>query len=167
VKKGTTKKAAGRAELTRADRLRSEISAAIVDIDEEGLVFLLEQANVLLHNARVEELEQKRAERGDDEVASAARPTAPVAAFEESSDGKVFFLVVGKERKALSRAEAQQVVKICHDAPGAREAAARLYAVFSRERRDILSDGGIGSASSPMLVALAEAVRARLRPRQA
>ena len=50
-------------ELTRRDRLRAEIAAALEGIDEEGLVFLLDQANTLLHNARVEELHRKRGSR--------------------------------------------------------------------------------------------------------
>jgi hypothetical protein len=169
VKKGTAKKTSRGGELTRRDRLRAEISAALEDIDEEGLVFILEQANVLLHNARVEELERKRRARGDEGAAADApqAPKAPAAGVEESADRKTYFLVLGKERKVLSRAEMQQVAKICHDAPTTADAATRLHAVFSRERRDILMDAGIGSASSPLLVALADAVRARVRPSEA
>jgi hypothetical protein len=166
VKKKTK---APQGELTRRDRLREEIAAALEGIDEEGLVFLLEQANVLLHNARVEELDQKRrsrkgAKRGEAEPEARGGP--PVA-VEESGDRKAFFVILGKERKVLSLEEMQQVVRICHDAASTAEAATRLYTVFARERRDILMDAGIGSARHPLLAALAETVKARYRPRGA
>jgi hypothetical protein len=165
--KKKTKAVAG--ELTRAGRLRSEIAAALEGIEEEGLVFLLDQANTLLHNARVEELERKRKSRkgSEDEAAEPAAPRTPAVAVEESKDRKAFFVTLGNERKVLSLPEMQQVVRICHDAPSAAEAATRLYTVFSRERRDILADAGIGSARHPLLAALVDAVKARYRPRGA
>lgn len=155
------------AELTRADRLRAEIAAALEGIDEEGLVFLLDQANTLLHNARVEELERKRKARGveEGEEAGPAAARAPAVAVEESKDRKAFFVTLGNQRKVLSLAEMQQVVRICHDAPSPEEAATRVYTVFSRERRDILADAGIASARHPLLAALVAAVKARYRPR--
>ena len=154
-------------ELTRRDRLRAEIAAALEGIDEEGLVFLLDQANTLLHNARVEELHRKRGSRAgaSDGKAGSGAPSSPEVTVEESGDRKAFFVTLGPARKIFALDEMQQVVRICHDAPTTAEAATRLYTVFAKERRDILADAGIGSARHPLLSALVQIVKARYRPR--
>jgi hypothetical protein len=161
------KTATPRGELTRRDRLQAELQAALEGVDEEGLVFLLEQANALLHNARVDELERKRKARklAAGPVEEPQAPAGPDVTVEEAPDRKAFFVTLGKARKILSLEEMQQVVRICHGAESPPEAARRLYAVFSRERRDILMDAGIGAARSPLLVALAQVVKARYRPK--
>lgn len=162
VKQTATKKTpAPRGELTRRDTLQAELVAALDGLDEEGLLFLLEQANVLLHNARVDELQSKRKARKPAESGAAE----PEVAVEESADRKAFFITLGEVRKILSLQEMQQVVRICHGAGSVPEAARRLYTVFSRERRDILMDAGIDAARSPLLVALAQVVTARYRPK--
>jgi hypothetical protein len=148
-------------KLTGRDKLLDELAAAARDIDEEGLVFLIEQANVLLHNARVRELEEKRSAAQPASPAPPSARKAPSASIDTSADGKAFFLVLGDVRKSLSRAELNQILGICHASPDALEAARRLYTHLGRERRDILVDASIGGATSPLLVALAEHARAR------
>jgi hypothetical protein len=158
-----------RGNLTGRERLVGEIIAALEHIDEEGLVFLLEQANVLLHNARVEELDLKRRRKGPagDGTIQPETQRGPAVAVEESPDRKAFFLTLGTARKVLSLEEMRQVVRICHAAESEKEAARRLYAVLQRERRDILMDGGIEGAGSPLLGALVATLKARYRPKEA
>ena len=150
--------------LTRRDKLLEELQAAARDIDEEGLVFLIDQANILLHNARVRELEEKRAAEPPSDTpraGTAARVRAVHAGLDQAADGKAFFLVLGDQRKSLSRAELNAILGICHTAPDTAEAARRLYAHLGRERRDILADAGITGASSALLAALVEHIRGR------
>ena len=166
MKKGGGSKQRGGGELTRRDRLEAELREAAGRIDEEGLVFLLEQANVLIHNARVEELRRKRSDSEEAEADAGAQLRAPAreaASMEVGADGKTVFITLGTARKVLSAAEAELVVRVCRAAEAEAEASRRLYALFARERRDILSDAGIASAQSPLLGALYRAVMKRSR----
>jgi hypothetical protein len=158
-------------------RLLKDLTAAIRQIDEEGLLFLLRQANVLIHNARVdvlnreaEELEKKAAKtRGSGAAASVSSRglrmagSAPYAAVEESPDGKVIFLVLGKSRKVMNVEEIKQLVRICYGAETKSDAQRQLFNVLARERKDVLVDAGIGAPASPILEALFHALREKYR----
>ncbi len=145
-------------------RLRKELSEAISQIDEEGLLFLLRQANVIIHNARVEALdrEEKEMEAKGRKASTphAARSVSSThAAVEESPDGKVVFLELGKQRKVMSLDEIKQLVRICYGADSKSDALRQMFAVFARERKDILVDAGIGSPAHPLMDALFRVVR--------
>ena len=166
-------------------RLEGELIEAIRELDEEGLLFLLQQAQILVHNTRVDrlnrerqELEEKRttpAGRGrtaarsarDRAAADQAAPGGETAGaavqIDEAENRKSFFLALGGVRKALSLQEMQRVVKICYTADSKSAAIRQLYTLFSRERGDILADARIGGPSSPVLDALFCAVRAKYR----
>ena len=162
-------------------RLEGELIEAIGQLDEEGLLFLLQQAQILVHNAQVDrinremqELQERRSRSGGRgkgapaspaERAGAEQPAAGRAAvrIDEADNRKSFFLDFAGVRKALSLQEMQRVVKICYSAESKSAALRQLYTVFSRERGDILADARIGGASSPLLEALFYAVREKYR----
>ena len=129
-------------------RLEKELTEAIKQIDEEGLIFLIQQAQVLIHNAGVDrlnreivELEQKKQKRGkgraEPRKAGAGGRTASVG-IEESDNGKAFFLSLGGTRKVMNLEEMRRLVRICYAAESKTDALKQLYTVFARERGDIL-----------------------------
>ena len=73
---------------TQRARLEKELSEAIKQVDEEGLIFLIQQAQVLIHNVQVDkinreivELEQKKLKSGPQAssvAATAGRPQEPI-----------------------------------------------------------------------------------------
>lgn len=146
-------------------KLEKELKDAIKEVDEEGLLFLLQQADVLIHNARVDRLNKVAQEiRGSRKSAGPARAAAPAGVeIEESEGGKVFFLTLGQSRKVLNLDEMKRIIRICYAAESKSEALRQLYTVFQRERRDILSDARIGSAQHPLLNSLFSAVRERFK----
>jgi len=145
-------------------RLREELQEAIADIDERGLLFLLEQARILVHNAHVEHL-QKEA----DILAAGARTEGTESAgpvrVEPSEDGETFFLVLGSTRKVLSRQELRSIARICHGAESEAEAAERIHRYLARERGDVLLDAEIRSPAHPLLTTLYHEVRSTYRPK--
>ncbi len=148
----------------RRAKLEKELKDAIKEVDEEGLLFLLQQADVLIHNARVDRLNRVAQEiRGSKKAAAPAPVAATGVDIEESEGGKVFFLTLGKSRKVLNLEEMKRIVRICYAAESKSEALRQLYTVFQRERRDILSDARIGSAQHPLLGELFSAVRGRFK----
>jgi hypothetical protein len=143
-------------------KLEKEIREAIREIDEEGLLFLLRQAQVIIHNARVDRMNAtaRTAGRSPAEPEEEARP--PVS-IEDEKDGKAIFLTFGPARKVLTREEMMRIVRICYAAESKSEALRRLFTTLAKERKDILADARVGSPDNPLLGELFAAVRARYR----
>ncbi|MGA2614114.1 MAG: hypothetical protein ABSG38_11755 [Spirochaetia bacterium] len=155
------KKAAKKTVDQRRAKLEKELREAIKEVDEEGLLFLLQQAGVLIHNARVERINKVASEIRGSRKASA--PQAAGVEIEESDGGKVFFLTIGQSRKVLNLEELKRLVRICYAAETKSDALRQLYTVLSRERRDILSDAHIGGPQSPLIDGLFQAIRAKFK----
>jgi hypothetical protein len=147
-----------RAGAIRAGMLK-ELRQAVEEVDEEGLLFLLRQAQVLIHNARVEKLNREGAARKAGSPAAARRAERPAGAVQIEEKGTSIFLTIGEARKVMTRDEMKRLVRICYGAESKSEALRQLYAVLARERNDILFDARIGNAASSLLEALFRAVR--------
>ena len=147
----------------RRAKLEKELRDAIKEVDEEGLLFLLEQAGVLIHNARVERINKVAGEiRGSRKKAGKPAPAAGVE-IEEAEGGKVFFITLGQTRKVFNLEEMRRIIRICYAAESKTDALRQLFTVFERERRDVLLDAHIGNAQSPLLNALFSAVREKYK----
>lgn len=145
-------------------KLEKELRDAVKEIDQEGLLFLLRQAQVLIYNARVDRINQEETKlKGGKPLTTSgareARAAAPGVSIEESDDGKTIFLTLGKARKVLAPEEMRQIVRICYAAETKSEALRQLFTVLARERKDILADAMIGNPDNPLLVALFTTVR--------
>ena len=174
MKKAGTRGAAGKKqpggaakESPQRARLLKSLRAAIENVDEEGLLFLLRQTQVLIRNAEVDRLnwEAEELEKKTKKKSPAARTPASSthAAVEESGDGKAIFLVLGDTRKVMTVGEIKQLVRICWGAETKSDALRQLFTVFARERKDVLIDAGIGGPQSPLLESLFRAIRATYR----
>lgn len=166
-KKSTAKKAApppggGNAALVK------ELASLLPDIREDGLRWLINQAQVLLHNQQVQkvnlELEKlqslERRQRG-----RAASSEAPARGggvdIEENATGNSFIVVLSPARKFLDREEMRGLVKLCQAADSPEQAGPRLFRWLSENRRDILLDAGVSAKNDSRLVALSGLVRRR------
>ena len=148
-------------------RLLKSLQTAIQNVDEEGLLFLLRQTQVLIRNAEVDRLNweaEELAKKGKKKAPAARTPASSThAAVEESSDGKAIFLVLGNTRKVMTVGEIKQLVRICWGAETKSDALRQMFTVFTRERKDVLIDAGIGAPQSPLLESLFHAIRANYR----
>jgi len=156
-----SKKTAKKGDDNRA-KLERELRSAIAEIDAKGLLFLLRQAQVLIHNARVESIEAQTTQ-GDSPAAhtgTASVSRSEPVTIEDTQGGKAIFLAIGGTRKVLTRDEMKRLVRICYGAETKSEALRQLFTVLVKERKDILSDAMIGSPDSPLLRELFSAVRA-------
>lgn len=151
-------------------RLRAMLSEASDQIDEEGLLFLLRQANVLIHNQKVDEVNRELAELSSEPARSAAgkagtsrKRAASVVSIDDSGNRSAIFITLGAARKVLNLAELKQLVRICYAAETKTDALRQLYTVLARERADILNDAGIGNPASPLLEGLFDALRRKYR----
>ena len=157
----TKKPAVGR------EKLEKELREAIREVDEEGLLFLLRQAQVLIHNTRVQSINRDTKKGGGKATPPAARGAArqrsTVVSIEDPKDGKAIFLNIGDARKVLTAEEMQRIVRICYAAETKSEALRQLFTVLAKERKDILADAFIGNPDNPLLEALFTTVRATYR----
>ena len=145
-------------------KLEKELKEAIQEVDEEGLLFLLRQAQTLISNARVERINQeeqklKGARKPGGGREPVQRDTRSAVSIEESDGGKTIFLNIGKARKVLTPEEMRRIVRICYAAETKSEALRQLFTVLARERKDILADALIGNPDNPLLEALFTVVR--------
>jgi hypothetical protein len=170
-KRGKPKEGEG----TQRSRLLGELEELLEAVDDEGLLFLVEQATILAHNARVDrlnreldELRQKQAAGATEARAREGEPRAEAApvSIQESEDGKVFILVLGGARKVMSREEMGRIVRVCHSAPDEQAGARQLHTVLLRERRDIIADAKVSGPASPLLAALYRELCSRYRPKE-
>lgn len=138
------------------DELLKELRKLIKDIPVEGLIFLVEQANKLVYNKRVEEINAMQAKLN--KKSSKSSKTAkkqPVKrcsiSIERGAFNRSFILIVGNTRKTVTEDEMVKLVRICHTANNAAEGSSRLYNRFKHERDDILLDTGINNKDDKCL----------------
>jgi hypothetical protein len=145
-------------------RIEKELKDALTELDEEGLLFLLRQAQVLIHNARIDRLGKETRKAGAPPPAKRTRePDRAAVAIEQSEGGKTIFLTIGRTRKVLTPEEMKRLVRICYAAETKSEALRQLFTVMARERKDILADAMIGNPDNPLLVALFTTIRETYR----
>ncbi len=138
------------------DKLLKELRKLIKDIPGEGLIFLIEQANKLVYNKRVEELNAMQAKinkkSGSNSKTTKKQPVQRcTVSVERGSFNRSFILIIGTTRKTVTEDEMVKLVRICHVADNAEDASGRLYNRLKHERDDILLDAGIGSKNDKCL----------------
>lgn len=147
------------------DEMLKELRKLIKDIPEEGLIFLIDQANKLVYNKRVEDLNVLQAKRNKKSSSkSKATKKQPIKrctiSVERGSFNKSFILIIGNTRKSVTEDEMVKLVRICHIAENADDASARLYNRLKHERDDILLDAGIGSKNDKCLAEIYKYLKA-------
>jgi len=140
---------------TRVELLK-EIRKLIKDIPDEGLIFLIEQANKLAYNKRVEDLnalQAKISKKSTSKAKHAEKKSAKECSVsvERGSFNRSFILIIGTTRKIVTEDEMVKLVRICHSSKNATEASSRLYNRLKHERDDILLDAGISGKDDKYL----------------
>ena len=145
------------------DVLLKELRSLIKEIDEEGLQFLIEQANVLIYNAKVEELNARREEaahkkrdtgkNGKSRSAKENKDTDETGSqvyFEAGKHSGGFLMDIDGNRFVMDQEEVMSLVSIAQKAPSRIEAQRRLYRWIEGHRDDILLDVDLPPAGKRM-----------------
>jgi hypothetical protein len=176
-------KAKGRGATRGAgDKLRKELLALIDQVDTEGLVFLIRQAQTIIHNLQVERinaeiggLNQERARALEKASRGAASPAGGVRAagseagvqaveIEEGAGRTTFIVAIGNVRKSFGLDEMRALARVAHAASDDADGAQRLYTWLKRNRGDVLTEIGARTAAHPALVLVHRAVKSRYKP---
>ena len=147
------------------EELQKELRKLIKEVPEEGLIFLIEQANKLVYNKRVEELNAMQAKinkkSGSKSKTTKKQPVQRCTiSVERGSFNRGFILIIGNTRKTVTEDEMVKLVRICHIAENADDAATRLYNRLKHERDDILLDTGISSKNDKCLAEIYKYLKA-------
>ena len=145
-------------------RLEKELTDLVPEIMEEGLLFLIKQANTIIHNQRAVKLNKEINELNSRKPSVVLDPALGQELFNieinRSKDGKTYHFIVNGRKHFFDVQETQKVVALCYK-PETKSAALRfLYEFFINERDEILLEHEIKSAKSPFFEILFREVRA-------
>lgn len=143
--------------------IQNNIKKIMKELDENSLMFLLEQAQILKHNMEVERINQEILEsrKISENVSSTSKSPADSIKIIADNDGKNFILEINNNRKFLTREEFRKIVEICYNGTEV-----HLYNWLYRERKDILIDAGIRTKSSGLLTKIISLVKSKYKLKQ-
>ncbi len=144
-------------------KLAKELKGLIDEIPEEGLQFLIDQANTLIYNMKVDEVnraaerlqesrkksaEVKASPKGAGGKTKASGKTGadeePLVWVEQGSKRSSMFLVINNTRKIMDPDEEMlPLVRIAHTAKSKQAGKGQLFRWLDRERDDVVIDAGL------------------------
>jgi len=153
--------------------LAKELKSLIPKLDEEGLAFLVKQAQVHLYNMQVDALNQtiiKDVQRKNataakaKKTASAAKPAAKSGKkrffdIKISPSGSGYHLLCNTQWVSFTAKEISAMAKIALGQGSDTEIAGRLYTWLSRERGDLLNTASIANKFDEKLISLGTLLR--------
>lgn len=160
----TAKKTTSKTDSKKSVLLK-ELRSLIKDIDEEGLFYLIEQANVLKYNMQVDKINNELAKVSSQQKQVTKNKSQSVSKeVMITGDAKHddFMLQIGNQRKVLTLDEMRAITKIAHGGT-LLEASGRLYNWFKRERSDILMDCGIRTVKDSVLSDIVTLIKSKYK----
>ena len=133
-----------------SETLISELNSLALQLDNESLAYLVEQAKVHLYNMQVDEHNRAilaeaekstlgKAGKAGKTAAGMVRSSAAVFTIKGTESGSSFYLHYKNDDIMFSRAEMTHIVKIVNGPGTDLEIRERLFNCFARERRDFFS----------------------------
>ena len=161
----TKKKPAAKRRAAAKSLALEELLALLPELDEEGIVFLLEQAKVHRYNMEAERLNALAEKLRPVQPGGAAQAQASVLRIERSADGSTYHIVAGGDWKMFTAEEMAALVRITRCGEGEEEISRRLRAWFARERRDVYLDLGLDGPSIGLSKDIGKLILATFPPR--
>jgi len=147
----TKSRGSTRSGSSSSSALVKEINGLMEQMEEAGLNFLKQQAEVILYTTQFEEARQKTMKALADFRATQPAPVAPDEVAIKQTGENSFVITANGRRVFFNRTEMRELTRICHASADGSDAAPRLYRWFERERKDFLIDTGIGNSRNPAL----------------
>jgi hypothetical protein len=147
------KKAAGAVKKpAKQSALAKELQALIPRLDEEGLAFLIEQAEIHLYNMQVEELNDTISRSKERQAAPKKQsPVSQEISLKASEEGSSYYLVYKGDWIMFSKAEIIQLVNIISAKGTDLEIRERFFNWLKNERRDVLVAMSVKDKFDPRL----------------
>ena len=156
--------AAAKKEPSERDKLLKELRSLIKEVDEEGLAFLIQQARVIQHNMKIDEL-NREAEKLHQKKTGARPGKEAGVSIERGSFGRSYILVINNQRKIIDQEEILSLAEIARSAKTENTALDRLYRWIEANRDDILLDAAI-EPKDGNLRALYSTLKTQFKPKK-
>ena len=136
--------------------LLKELRGLIREIESEGLLFLIKQANTLIYNQRVDRLNRETDLKRREQPEKREQPAVEQGEIriERGAFGRSFILDIRSMRKTFAEPEMLGMVKAARAASDEGDGAARIYRWLKRNRDDVLLDTGITGPREQILTEL-------------
>ena len=147
------------------ESLAKELRSLIPKLDEEGLAFLVEQAQIHLYNLQVDALNKtlrKSQERAASKKTGSPGKPDKAEGFSEikaSESGASYYIVYKGDWIMFSKEELQKLLTIAGSKGTDVEIKERLFNWFARERTDLLRSAAIANKFDNKLKSLAGLLR--------
>ena len=138
--------------------LIDKIQDFLLKLDRESLIFLKDQASVLLYNKEIREknslLQEQQNSEGKKPIKEFEEQTetAPIVYFEQLKNGKFFNLYIQDAQLFMDKQEIRAILKIAKATESPEAGSIRLFNWFKKERKDVLVDGHISNSGHPALL---------------
>lgn len=157
--------------ITAKQRLEKELISLLKDIDEEGLLFLLKQAQIITHNLQVDKINKdlENIQKKEQKIISSSMSPENASLFfdvEGSNDNSSFIFVTSLSRKIFILEEMRSIVNICHSAIDNIDAAKGLYRWFYNNRKDFIVENRIGNEKHPYLEVIYKHIIKNYKPKK-
>ena len=142
------------AENSNKKNLIKQLTGLLKNIDEDGISFLIKQAQVLIYNKKVEKHNEDI--KNGVKITIKKPPFSDKASMEikEADDGSSFIFIINRTRKFFTLQEMRIIVNMCHDSGNEKEASRRLFTWFKKNRSDALNDIGIETSTDPAIATI-------------
>ncbi len=131
------------------DDMIKQLTAILNDLNEEGLLFLIRQAQILQYNIHVDKVnEQKAGSSTKQEPPQYDKFSMEIV---EGENNRHFILVINNARNFFTLDEMKKIVKLCHVSSDSKDASGRLHQWFSKFRKDVIIDTKITGVNDPAL----------------
>jgi len=148
---------------SRRDELVSEINALLPELEDSSLVFLKQQAEVLLVKAR--KVKARQALRQYQQHGGPVAQDVGDVYVEQNEQG-FFHIVARGARVFFNRDELREITAICWKAENKRAGMRGMYRWFDKERSDFLNDTSIRSPADPVFERLYDEIRSKYKLRK-
>lgn len=145
---------------SRRDELVSEINALLPELEDSSLVFLKQQAEVLLVKAR--KVKARQALRKYQQQGGPVAQDIGDVHIEQNEQG-FFHIVARGARVFFNRDELREITAICWKAENKRAGMRGMYRWFDKERSDFLNDTSIRSPADPVFDRLFDEIRSKYK----
>jgi hypothetical protein len=145
------------AESELRKKLLKDLRDLIKKVPDEGLAFLIQQANTLLYNKRVHDLNEVK--KQIDPKTAVRKPKkgvkVPEGEFmvERGEFANSFIMTLRTQRKTFSYDEMSSLIQASFsgDSSTSKDAPGRIYRWLNKYRDDVLLDVGVRSPRDPLM----------------
>lgn len=143
-------------------KLISEISSLLKQMGSDDLLYLKQQASLLIYNKTIDQINEQnqssspRKEKTQQKTKKAPAAKANNEIYLDMSENRMYVYIssAAGERVFFTVEEIAQMVEVCHKSQEVRQIPLYLFRWLKKERSDFLSELSISQASDPLMRSL-------------